>query len=481
MGETVVVVDSAFAESMQAGDTVLAVASSQSLKRIPIDVKQLVSRAVENSQKAFNSLSRCSAEQVNLFYSKAADLMEDDDVFASVLQINESDVASAVVRGRSTTRLAIDQKMRLDMIAAFRMWRDIDMAPNEKLSSIAHEGWEVEQWRAPLGALGFVFEGRPNVFADATGVLKGGNTVVFRIGSDALGTAKEIMRLVVRPALEFAHLPSHAVQLLESKEHAAGWALFSDNRLSLAVARGSGAAVSELGSIAQSSGVPMSLHGTGGAWMIVGDSADEARLSQVVEHSLDRKVCNTLNTVCITSSQASHHVPIVFEAAQRAARSRGVDARIHCVGGAEHFLSNDAVIEVHRTNGSNAESQISVSQISELGDEFEWEVNPEIFIVIVDSVDAAVELFNSYSPQFVLSLVSQDDVEHEMVWQTSNSPFMGDGFTRWVDGQFALLRPELGLSNWQNGRLFTRSGVLSGDSAFTVRLRVRQTKLDLHR
>ena len=50
---------------------------------------------------------------------------------------------------------------------------------------------------APLGVVGFVFEGRPNVFADATGVLRGGNTVVFRIGSDALGTARAIVRHAV--------------------------------------------------------------------------------------------------------------------------------------------------------------------------------------------------------------------------------------------------------------------------------------------
>ena len=43
-----------------------------------------------------------------------------------------------------------------------------------------------------------------------------------------------------------------------------------------------------------------------------------------------------------------------------------------------------------------------------------------------------------------------------------NAPFVGNGFTRWVDGQYALNRPELGLSNWQYGRLFGRGGVLSG-------------------
>jgi glutamate-5-semialdehyde dehydrogenase len=58
---------------------------------------------------------------------------------------------------------------------------------------------------------------------------------------------------------------------------------------------------------------------------------------------------------------------------------------------------------------------------------------------------------------------------------------VGDGFTRWVDGQFALLRPELGLSNWQNGRLFARSGILSGDSGYSVRLRAHQSDPSLRR
>ncbi len=53
--------------------------------------------------------------------------------------------------------------------------------------------------------------------------------------------------------------------------------------------------------------------------------------------------------------------------------------------------------------------------------------------------------------------------------------------TRWVDGQFALNRPELGLSNWEFGRLFGRGGVLSGDSAFTLRTRVTQDDPDLGR
>ncbi|MBC9890438.1 MAG: glutamate-5-semialdehyde dehydrogenase, partial [Opitutae bacterium] len=78
---------------------------------------------------------------------------------------------------------------------------------------------------------------------------------------------------------------------------------------------------------------------------------------------------------------------------------------------------------------------------------------------------------NRYSPQFVGSLISEDPTEQKRFYEALNAPFVGDSFTRWVDGQYALRKPELGLSNWQNGRLFGRGSILSGDSVFTVRTR----------
>ena len=71
------------------------------------------------------------------------------------------------------------------------------------------------------------------------------------------------------------------------------------------------------------------------------------------------------------------------------------------------------------------------------------------------------------------SLVSSDPAEHERFFAALDAPFVGDAHTRWVDGQFALGKPELGLSNWQHGRLFARGGVLTGDSVYTVRTRYR--------
>lgn len=481
VGSEVIVLGNEMAALLQPGDTVLAVGATHSLKRIPLAVHELVDMSVSSAMSAFAQMSVIEVSAMNAFFENAASRLKDDEIFHHVLSANDEDVADARSRQRSTTRLVLSQKMRADMVDAFEMWRDSDMSPTRKIDEIQHEGWSVEQWRAPLGVIGFVFEGRPNVFADATGVLKSGNSVVFRIGGDALRTAQAIMQHVIRPALTDAGLPDGAVQLVESREHAAGWRLFSDKRLALAVARGSGEAVAELGSIAQQSGIPVSLHGTGGAWMIVGETADLDRLSDVVEHSLDRKVCNTLNVVCVPKATAAQAISCVFGAATTAAGKRGTFPRVHAVNGAEVFLDTERTIEVHRTTGSVSENQVTVAGESELNTEFEWEENPEFFVVVVESTEHAVELFNAHSPQFVVSAITNDPDEEMFVWNSCNAPFMGDGFTRWVDGQFSLLKPELGLSNWQNGRLFSRGGVLSGDSAYTVRLRVRQQDHTIHR
>lgn len=481
VGKRLITLTPEFVETLREGDVIVGIEQTGSVRRISKETSAMAHEAVSASLRAFSALSSSNDQQVSLFFDEAASLLSSDDVFGKIEFSNKQDVDDARARGRSVTRLHLSEKMRSDMVSAFEMWRDSVSRPFSQIESIQHDGWTIEQWKAPLGVVGFVFEGRPNVFADATGVLRTGNTVVFRIGSDALRTAQTIMELVIRPALRRAGLPQDAVILLNSKEHAAGWALFSDSRLSLAVARGSGEAVSELGSIARQSGVPASLHGTGGAWMIVGSQANSERLFQAVLNSLDRKVCNTVNVIVVLRSRQESDLQTIVRAATQASEARGTSPRIHCVDDLIDHFPSPQKIQVVRAHGIVEEPQFTQCRQEDLGKEFEWEETPEFFIVAVDSLEEGVHLFNQYSPQFVISVISDSPSEKEEVWLSCNAPFFGDGFTRWVDGQFAFNRPELGLSNWQFGRLFARGGVLSGDSVFTVRARVHQADPTVHR
>ena len=453
-GDRTTVVSAQLAESFSAGDQLVIVQGTGELLHVPQAEHSLASAAVTRAADAFAALAACTDEQITEFFAGFADAVEDDEVFAAVLDANRADVEAATARGRSTTRLILSPAMRADMAAGLRSWGASPIRREQVLSKVDHEKWSVSSWRAPLGVVGFVFVGRPNVFADATGVLRTGNTAVFRIGSDALRTAQAIMKCCVAPALAAAGLPAGSVQLIESAAHAAGWSLFTDARLGLAVARGSGAAVAQLGAVARQHGVPVSLHGTGGAWIVASEHADAAVLAETVEHSLDRKVCNTMNVCCIPRSRSAELGPVVTAAASRAAGRRGTDAVMHRVDGDDSAL---------------------------LGEEWEWENGPEYWLVEVDSVAEAVELFNTYSPRFSASLISDDNAEQDWFYSAVDAPFVGNGFTRWVDGQFALDLPELGLSNWQAGRLFARGGVLSGDSVYTVRLRAEVRDHSVHR
>ena len=76
------------------------------------------------------------------------------------------------------------------------------------------------------------------------------------------------------------------------------------------------------------------------------------------------------------------------------------------------------------------------------------------------SVAEAVALHNRLSPRFMASLISESAAEHDRFFATVDAPFVGDGFTRWVDGQYALGTPELGLANWEHGRILGRGAIL---------------------
>lgn len=453
-GDRVTMVPAELAAAFTAGDRLVIVQNTGDLLHIPHGEHQRANAAVERAAAAFAELSVCSDDQIGDFFVRFAAAIDDDSVFAEVLEANAADVATASARGRSTTRLQLTSSMRADMSSGLRSWSESPIRRQQLLSTVDHDQWSVSSWRAPLGVVGFVFEGRPNVFADATGVLRTGNTAVFRIGSDALGTARAIMRCCVSPALAGAGLPGGCVQLVDSAAHAAGWALFTDGRLGLAVARGSGPAVAQLGAVARQHGVPVSLHGTGGAWIVASERADPTALAAAIEHSLDRKVCNTMNVCCIPRTRSTEFGEVVVAAAQRAAAQRSTEAVVH---------------------------RADIADFDRLGHEWEWETSPEFWLVEVESAQQAVELFNRHSPRFAASLISDADTEHDWFYAAVDAPFVGNGFTRWVDGQFALNQPELGLSNWQAGRLFARGGVLSGDSVHTVRLRAEVRDHSVHR
>ena len=482
-GDSVAIVSEELASEFVSGDRLIVIQTTGDLLHVPADVWNISFSTVERAHNAFLEMGLVDDESITKFFKLFADYLSDEERFSAIKDSNDEDIRIAKSKGRSTTRLVLSEKMREDMVAGLRLWESTPSQRGSSIEEINHDGWKVKLITAGLGVVGFIFEGRPNVFADATGVLRSGNTVVFRIGSDALLTANAIVEHALDPALKESGLPIGSVSLINSAERSAGYAMFSDERLALAVARGSGSAVAQLGSVAKQSGIPVSLHGTGGAWLVGSSNSDPEMFRSVIYHSLDRKVCNTLNTCCITKEAASILVPKFLAALSEAAEVRNANAKLHITESTDPFIPDEwrRDVTIERAEGEVVEPQTVKIKIEEIGVEWEWENSPEVTLVVVESVSEAIALCNSYSPQFVASMVTEDDAEFEAFFDGINAPFVGNGFTRWVDGQYALNRPELGLSNWQYGRLFGRGGVLSGDSIFTIRTLASQETSEITR
>ena len=204
------------------------------------------------------------------------------------------------------------------------------------------------------------------------------------------------------------------------------------------------------------------------------------RLLATLKHSLDRKVCNTANVVAVSRAQAPERLPTILRAVSEAAARRNADGIVHLISGDDtQELDVDAVKRI--ASQTDERLRVMPASVEDLQTEWEWENDPEITVLIVEGFEQAVSAFNEASPRLVASIISEDPRDHEYGWNHLSCPFVGDGFSRWVDGQFAFRRPELGLSNWESGVPLGRGAILSGSDIHSVRYRVRQRDQDLHR
>ena len=82
-------------------------------------------------------------------------------------------------------------------------------------------GLELRQLRVPLGVVGIIYEGRPNVTVDAAALcLKSGNAVLLRGSSSAL-LSNQALVAILRDAVSSVGLPADAVQLVPGAGHEA--------------------------------------------------------------------------------------------------------------------------------------------------------------------------------------------------------------------------------------------------------------------
>ncbi len=170
-------------------------------------------------------------------------------------------------------------------------------------------GIEIARVRVPLGVIGFIYETRPNVTADAAGLcLKSGNAVLLRGGSEAL-ESNSVIAQVLAKAAEKAGLPGDAIQCVETADRAAVMAMLRlDQYLDLIIPRGSEEFVRL---VAEQATVPILKHDRGLCHVYVDQDADPAMAVAIAVNAKAQRpsVCNSLETLLVHESAAPAVLP----------------------------------------------------------------------------------------------------------------------------------------------------------------------------
>ncbi len=234
---------------------------------------------------------------------------------AAVLEANRADLERARAAGLARAfvdRLTLSESRIEDMAAGLRQVALLPDPVGETVETWRRpNGIEISRVRVPLGVIGFIYESRPNVTADAAGLcLKSGNAVLLRGGSEALESNAAITHVLAK-AVEKAGLPGEAVQVVDTADRAAVMAMLTlDRYVDLIIPRG-GEEFVRL--VAERATVPVLKHDKGLCHVYVDEGADLDMAAAIAVNSKAQRVsvCNAAETLLVHAAVALRFLPMV--------------------------------------------------------------------------------------------------------------------------------------------------------------------------
>src|SRR5690606_5695389 len=255
---------------------------------------------------------------------------------AEIVAANAEDVAQA--RENGTSEAMIDRlsltPARVEAVAeAVRQVADLPDPVGEVVrGSTLPNGLELRQIRVPLGVVGIIYEGRPNVTVDAAALcLKSGNAVLLRGSSSARSSNTALVR-VMKEALAETAVPAGAVQLVpgvtrESAKHL----MRARGLVDVLIPRGG---ASLINSVVEESTVPVIETGVGNCHVYVDADADvEMAVAILINAKTQRpSVCNAAETLLVHADIAEAFLPRALAALAENGVTVHGDARVAAYG-----------------------------------------------------------------------------------------------------------------------------------------------------
>ncbi|HKH50289.1 MAG TPA: glutamate-5-semialdehyde dehydrogenase [Mycobacterium sp.] len=375
------------------------------------DLRQQVHDAARRARVAARELATLSTEAKNSALHAAADNLLRDA--GAILHANAEDLEAAKAAGTPEAmldRLALNPN-RIDGIAAgLRQVAGLPDPIGEVLRGrTLPNGLQLRQQRVPLGVVGIVYEGRPNVTVDAFGLtLKSGNAVLLR-GSSSAARSNAALVKALRDALAIENRNADAVQLLPSDDRASVTHLIQARGLVDVVIPRGGAGL--IDAVVRDAMVPTIETGVGNCHVYVHESADLDVAERILLNAKTRRpsVCNAAESLLVDRSIAEQAVPRLAKALQ------------------------DAGVTVHADPSED-----------ELRTEF---LSMDIALAVVDGLDAAIDHINEYGTSHTEAIVATDlAAAQRFSDRVDAAAVMVNASTAFTDGEQFGFGAEIGIS-----------------------------------
>ncbi|PKM11262.1 MAG: glutamate-5-semialdehyde dehydrogenase [Gammaproteobacteria bacterium HGW-Gammaproteobacteria-3] len=388
-----------------------------------MDIQEYMKMLGRQAKIAGRVMSKADTGQKNRALLKIAEALENSQVH--LIRENAKDVQAGRDCGLDAAlvdRLELNEDRIHAMIEGLKQVAALP-DPVGEISALSYRpsGIQVGQMRVPLGVIGIVYESRPNVTVDAAALcLKSGNACILRGGSEAIHSNQAIAACITQ-GLDWAGLPTTAVQVVETTDRAAvGELVTLSGFVDVIVPRGGKGLIAR---ITQEATLPVIKHLDGICHVYIDTEADVDKAVAIADNAKTHRygVCNAMETLLVADGIAARVLPRLASIY----REKGVELR--------GCLKTCSLLPQCRR-----------------ASEEDWRTEylaPVLSVRIVANIDEAIAHINEYGSSHTEAIVTENyTLARRFLREVDSSSVMVNASTRFADGFEYGLGAEIGIS-----------------------------------
>lgn len=377
----------------------------------------------KNLYNAKTFLADASEELKNeALLSIARELIERQD---EIIDANKTDIENGKKNGLNDgllDRLTLG-KDRIEAVAeGVRQVAQLDDPCGKVLETVTRpNGLVIKKVSVPIGAIGIIYEARPNVTADAAALcIKSGNAVVLRGGKEAINSNIAISE-IMRDAVEKVGMPKDVIYLVhDTSRESANKMMKMKGVLDCLIPRGGKNLIK---SVVENSTVPVIETGSGNCHIYVDEFADVDMAAKIIYNAKTQRisVCNACESLVIHSAILEKALPEIVSVL----KEKNVEIR-----------ADERAFAVCDGLKKAEEDDFSTEYLDYI-----------ISVKTADSIDEAIEHINKNSTGHSEAIITENEKNAEKFMKlVDSSSVYVNASTRFTDGFEFGLGAEIGIS-----------------------------------